>query len=184
MLSEVQIISKANNSVTESFSGIQNVKDRKVQWYEVNFQLTAAGISNVRELETFCDLLKGNFETFELSLGTRSQPFKRVRGNITADAAAAGSNKVVLNGLTGSFSSGDFVKFSNHSKMYRVLSYDTTRKEVTIFPDLRKKITLGDAVYYNDVKFTLRNKNDEFKFKYIDSDKLLEVDFKCREVLE
>lgn len=180
---DVQITNNTNNSATESFSGVINVKRRNVQWWEIKFKLITSGQQGVRELEAFADSLDGQFGTFDFHAGNKGKPLKRIRGAATTTATDAGKSKVKVNGITGALSIGDFISFSNHSKVYRVTSYDKATGFADIKPALRKAQKLGDSIKYDNVTFKLRLKRDDVKYKYIDSENILEISFDTREAL-
>ena len=180
---DVQITNNTKNSVTEPFNGVVNVKKRNVQWWEIKFKTTACGQKAVRELEAFVDSLDGQFGVFDFVAGNKGKPLNRIRGAATTVKTEAGKNQIKINGITGSFSTGDFISFSNHSKVYRITNYDQNSGIAEIRPALRKAQNLGDSVKYDGVTFKLKLKRDDIKYKYIDSENILEVSFDTREAL-
>ena len=183
LVSDVKIKNKTPTSVTESFSGFVNVKKRNVQWWEIKFTTTATGQEQVRKLEAFADSLNGRYDTFEIKLGSKGEPLKRIRGNAYTEATAAGKNQIKVNGISGVFSTGDFLKFGNHSKMYRVISYDRNTLFANIQPALRKAVSNRETILYKNLPFKVRLKKDDVTYDYIDTENMLEIKFDTREVL-
>jgi hypothetical protein len=80
----------------------------------------------------------------------------------------AGSTAIPVSGGTGTLKAGDFIKFSNHNKVYQ-LTADTdldgsTIDTINIFPALTTAVTGATTVTYNDVPFRVFLNSDQSTF--------------------
>ena len=70
---------------------------------------------------------------------------------------AAGVSTVVANGGSGTFKTGDLIKFSNHDKVYMLTADTNADTDSTdtfeIFPTLRTAITNSTTIVYDNVPF-------------------------------
>tara|TARA_R110000744_G_scaffold235443_2_gene353121 strand:+ start:12375 stop:12728 length:354 start_codon:yes stop_codon:yes gene_type:complete len=100
-----------------------------------------------------------------------------VSGTITCTAAALGAVSVPSSGLTGTLKAGDFIKFSGHTKVYKLTADRAGNGNLSIVPPLTTAVTT-DTVTYNDVPFTVRLKNDVQEYAIgVDMLHKFEVDF-------
>ena len=87
--------------------------------------------------------------------------------------ASAGATSITLGGgASGTFKAGDFIKFTNHTKVYMVVAdqSDISTGSVTIEPPLRTAVSSTDITYDN-VAFTVYLLNDLQEFGTSGSDK-------------
>ena len=81
-----------------------------------------------------------------------------------------GTKTIPVNGTaTGTLKKGDFIKFSDHSKVYQLTS-DTNLDgssvdTISIFPGLLQTLTSGATVTYNNVPFQVTNLNDNLEIE-------------------
>jgi len=131
-----------------------------------------------RELSMFLKL-QGGTETFQVGLGDYDQTSGAfgVRGyNIVADRAAhlglpnsAGDTTIRVEAggpaTTGALVNGDFIKFSNHNKVYNIVGdVNTTGStfvnfNINIFPALIMDVPNNTFVNYTNFDFTFYNPN-------------------------
>jgi hypothetical protein len=76
-----------------------------------------------------------------------------------------GSTTIAVTGGSGTLKKGDFIRFSDHDKVYQ-LTADTNLDgssvdTVSIFPGLFQTLTSGTTIGYNDVVWTVVNADDE-----------------------
>jgi hypothetical protein len=75
-----------------------------------------------------------------------------------------GSTAVGVTGGSGTIKKGDFIKFSNHTKVYMVtadVNLDgSTLDTIGIFPALFQDLTSGTTVAYNNILFTVSFQDD------------------------
>ena len=87
--------------------------------------------------------------------------------------ASAGATSITLGGTgTGTLKAGDFIKFTNHDKVYMVVAdqSDISTGSLTIEPPLTTAITNSDITYDN-VAFTVHLTNDIQEFGAVGNDK-------------
>lgn len=80
-----------------------------------------------------------------------------------------GSKTIPVSGGSGTLKKGDFIKFSDHDKVYQ-LTADTnldgsTLDSISIFPGLFQTLTTGATVSYDNVVFTVTTVGDEFEIE-------------------
>jgi hypothetical protein len=105
----------------------------------------------------------------------------------TTDGAAPtpGSFTVKVSGGTGTLKAGDFIKFSNHSKVY-MLSADvdldgSSEDTMLVYPGLVKDVT-GATVVYDNVQIKATPLNQPFEYS-IGNDDLIEWEQTFREII-
>ena len=87
--------------------------------------------------------------------------------------ASAGDTSITLGGSgTGTLKAGDFIKFSNHSKVYMVVEdqNDISTGTLTIEPPLITAVSSTD-IQYDNVPFTVYLTNDIQEFGVVGADK-------------
>ena len=87
--------------------------------------------------------------------------------------ASAGDTSITLGGTgTGTLLSGDYIKFSNHDKIYMVVAdqSDISTGTITIEPPLREAVSSSD-ITYDSVPFTVYLVNEMQEFGGIGADK-------------
>lgn len=121
-----------------------------------------------------------NNRTNSFILPTISNTSGTASGTITAQLISSvtpdynytkGSTTVPVAGGTGTIKKGDFIKFSDHAKVYQVtgdVNLDgSTIDSIGIFPGLFQDLTSGATVAYNNVSFTVSHVGQELE---IDTD--------------
>jgi hypothetical protein len=87
---------------------------------------------------------------------------------VTGDYAA-GVTSIKANGGGGSLLSGDFIKFSNHDKVYMIVqdvNQDlASEDDFEIFPALNTAIDNTTTIQYNNVPFKVHLESDRTAFK-------------------
>jgi hypothetical protein len=124
-------------------------------------------------------LLRNN-RTTTFILPTVSNTSGTASGTITAQLSSSaspefnytkGSTTVAVTGGSGTIKKGDFIKFSDHAKVYQVTSDvnldGSSVDTISIFPGLFQDLTTGTTVVYNNVSFTVSHIGQELE---IDTD--------------
>lgn len=103
--------------------------------------------------------------------------------------ASAGATSITLGGTgTGTLKSGDFIKFSNHNKIYMVVAdqSDISTGSLTIEPPLTTAIS-NSNISYDNIPFTVHLTNDVQEFGVVGADKdgnaLYQYEFDVEEAL-
>jgi hypothetical protein len=122
-------------------------------------------------------------ETFQIALPDLKNAKGDVSGVVLVNGShSAGDTTIDVDGMTGTISAGDFVKFAGDSKVYMVVSDATAdgsnEATLTIEPPLRSALADNASVTYDGVEFTVRLTNDIQQFNTDDLDLYkFEVDF-------
>ena len=101
---------------------------------------------------------------------------KNARGTASGSptgTASAGATSIALGGTgTGTLLSGDYIKFSNHDKVYMVVAdqSDISTGKLTIEPPLTTAVSSTDIAFDN-VSFTVYLTNDIQEFGAVGADK-------------
>lgn len=138
--------------------------------WNVEFKTSLFNEENIRELGAFLDTLDGQYETFTMKSPVRYMG--DVAGLTAAVAASpnpyAGSNSIDVNGLVASgvkYKAGDFFKFSNHDKVYKIT--ESTASDgagyatLNFHPRLKADTLSSNGVTIEEAVFTLRLKADK-----------------------
>jgi len=103
--------------------------------------------------------------------------------------ASAGATSITLGGSgTGTLKAGDFIKFTNHDKVYMVVAdqSDISTGSLTIEPPLITSVSSTD-IQYDNVPFTVYLTNDIQEFGVVGADKdgnaLYQFEFDVEEAL-
>src|SRR5210317_1608671 len=92
---------------------------------------------------------------------------------IPTGTASAGDTSITLGGTgSGTLKAGDFIKFSNHDKVYMVIAdqSDISTGTLTIEPPLTTAVSSSD-IQYDNVPFTVHLTNDVQEFGVSGADK-------------
>ncbi len=121
-------------------------------------------------------------ETFQIALPDLKNAKGDVSGTVLVNGAhSAGDTTIDVDGMTGTISAGDFVKFAGDSKVYMVVADATASAgsaTLTIEPPLRSALSDDASVTYDAVEFTVRLTSDIQEFNTGDLDLYrFEVDF-------
>jgi hypothetical protein len=113
---------------------------------------------------------RGALNSFTIDL---PEPFRDSSGNqatnITSVSGAAGAVSITATGVASNttiLKAGDFIHFSNHSKVYMVTSdavSSGTNVTINIFPALRTGIA-GATLIHKDVVMKVRTNSETFGF--------------------
>lgn len=121
-------------------------------------------------------------ETFQIALPDLKNAKGDVSGTVLVNGShSAGDTTIDVDGMTGTISAGDFVKFAGDSKVYMVVADATASAgsaTLTIEPPLRSALSDDASVTYDAVEFTVRLTSDIQEFNTGDLDLYrFEVDF-------
>jgi len=167
------IKSVQNTLVSKSISG----KKLSRQVDNQRFGFTARIITGKRsdiygELMAFIMKQRSGKENFTIV----PPEIKNARGTASGSptgTASAGATSITLGGTgTGTLLSGDYIKFSNHDKVYMVVAdqSDISTGSLTIEPPLTTAVSSTDIAFDN-VAFTVYLTNDIQEFGAVGADK-------------
>jgi len=125
----------------------------------------------------YIDALRGRHTVFTIVPTEIGTTVGTVSGTGTCTSTAAGLNSVPMTGITGTLKAGDFIKFSGHTKVYKLTADRAGDGNLSIVPPLIAAVTT-DTITYTDVPFTVRMKNDIQQYTIgVDMLHKYEVDF-------
>ena len=159
---------------TESKALIQHVRRVPAQRWEFTLKSVPLYPHIGRKVWAFIIALNGRKKTFDVVIPGYSQPAGVASGSPSVRTAAeAGVTSVALEGFSGpvigQLVEGDYVRFSNHSKVYMdteaVNSNVSGQLTLSIYPQLTRPVSIGTGLIVRDVPFTVRQIRDMQEFK-------------------
>lgn len=181
--SKVTIKNNTPTATSISISGKRQSKQLAAQYWTLDCEYTTLDRSEIAQIMAFLNKQNNSLLSFNVVVPQYSRPngtIKTVYG--TADStisvagnAAIGATTVSMNcdvlrpsnfvsagtTATGAFKAGDFIKFTDHDKMYQLTEDATVDSSgnltLNIFPGLYSAVTTSDNLYYYDVPFTVFN---------------------------
>lgn len=179
-------VSIKNNTPTAtsiSMSGKRQSKQLASQFWTIDCDFATMDRSEINQVMAFLNKQKNSLSSFDVVLPQYSRPFgtlKTAYGYVESTmsvrtAAAISATTVYINmdtmrpshftaagtTATGALKAGDFIKFTNHSKVYQLTEDMTVDSSgngtLTIFPGLYIAQTTSENVTYYDVPFTVFN---------------------------
>ncbi len=118
--------------------------------------------SDFSPLWAFANAQKGQYSTFDYKPPIYKDSSGTATGTLLVNNVAgytAGDTSITCDGLTGTLKAGDFIKFSDHDKVYTLTSDGSTT--LTIEPPLLGSVSDNSTVTYNDVPFTMAFAEDK-----------------------
>jgi hypothetical protein len=170
---------KSNDPTLFSETVNGRMQSRKISGQKWEFSASYAPLTRAefQPVSAYIDSLRGRHTVFTVIPTEIGSSSGTVSGTVTCTAAAAGLSVVPTTGLTGTLKAGDFIKFSGHTKVYKLTADRAGDGNIAIVPPLIAAVST-DTVTYNDVPFTVRLANDVQEYS-IGTDMLhkFEVDF-------
>jgi hypothetical protein len=170
VIADVVLKNRVVNYVSESKSLIKSTRRIPGQRWEWLVKSIKLDEDRYRPAQAFIDSLEGRYGVFELIVPRYSQPKGVASGSPSVlTSALAGVRTIQATGFTPSVQKqlkcGDFFKFANHSKVYRVIEQDVNSNasgQLTLkfFPQLVRDVPATTALIVRDVPFTVRQSTD------------------------
>jgi len=159
--------------ISESASGKKLVRQIDGQKFGFTANIIIAKRSDVYgELMAFIMKQRSSKENFTI-IPPEIEDARGTASGTPNGTASAGSTSITLGGSgSGTLKAGDFIKFTNHTKVYMVVEdqSDISTGTLTIEPPLRTAVSSTDITYDN-VPFTVYLINDLQEFGASGSDK-------------
>jgi hypothetical protein len=159
--------------ISESASGKKLVRQIDGQKFGFTANIIIAKRSDVYgELMAFIMKQRSSKENFTI-IPPEIEDARGTASGVPHGTASAGATSITLGGTgTGTLKAGDFIKFSNHTKVYMVVAdqSDISSGTLTIEPPLRTAVSSTNIIYDN-VPFTVYLINDLQEFGASGSDK-------------
>lgn len=151
VLTDMKLSDNAQVFTSQTFTGKVQRRFSGIQYYTLKFsaQYNKKDIAVVKRFLTEYRFGK----PFNLPLPKYSGSTSTVTGNVAAAIAApAGSRKVKLSGFTGQLDIGTVIQFANHKKLYQVASDTRGNGELSIVPNLRAAVQVGELIKYRNIE--------------------------------
>jgi hypothetical protein len=183
-----------NNTPTAtsiSISGRRQSKQLAAQYWTLDCEYAALDRSESAQVMAFLNLQRNSLSSFDVVLpqysrsnGTIKTVYNTVDSTISVSAnAAITATSVTINAdvlrpsnftnagttATGALKAGDFVKFTNHNKVYQLTADVTIDSSGTgnlaLFPGLYSAVTTTTNLTYWDVPFTVFNSENTQEYQ-------------------
>jgi len=182
--SKVSIRNNTPTATSITMSGKRQSKQLASQFWTIECDFATMDRSEINQVMAFLNKQKNSLSSFDVVLPQYSRPFgtlKTIYGavdstmSVSANAAISATtisiNMDVIRPsnftnagttATGALKAGDFVKFTNHDKVYQLtddmtVESGTGNGTLVIFPGLYTAQTTTQNVTYYDVPFTVFN---------------------------
>jgi hypothetical protein len=186
---DCSVSSNTPTLVTKSINGVEERATIAGQYWTVGATFRNLSDSERRQLIGFIMKSRGPYSTFDLTLPTTlDDSTGNYTGTITVATATAGNlsfTATVSASNTLILKAGDFIKFSNHNKVYMVTDDATsvgTNLTVSLYPAIRTSATSSHTVTHKNVPMTVRFATDNIPFS-LDQKLFSSVDIDFIEVL-
>lgn len=180
---KVTIKNNTPTATSVSISGRRQSKQLAAQFWTLDCEYASLDRTEAAQVMAFLNKQNNSLSSFQVVVPQYGRPngtIKNVAGSVSnaisvRTAASIGALVVYVacdtirptdftsrgTTATGAFRAGDFVKFSNHNKMYQLTEDATVDSSgyatMQIFPGLYTAVTTSDDLYYWDVPFTVFN---------------------------
>jgi hypothetical protein len=162
-----------NTIISKTISGKKLARQIDGQRWGFTARIITAKRSDVYgELMAFIIKQRSGKENFTI-IPPEVEDARGTASGIPTGTASAGDTSITLGGTgTGTLKAGDFIKFSNHDKVYMVVAdqSDISTGSLTIEPPLTTAVSSSDITYDN-VPFTVHLNNDIQEFGVVGADK-------------
>lgn len=142
--SSVEVELNSRTVRTTSISGRQQVRSFGTSYYVVTLNFPPLTEEDRAQVKAKLTTLRGGVNTFTIA----TKNFTDKKGTSTASEGIASSAAIGATTITmdnsNEFKPGEYIKFSNHTKAYQVISHSGTT--LTIEPPLQTAITGSDTV--------------------------------------
>jgi len=178
-----------NTIISKSVSGKKLSRQIDGQRWGFTAQIITAKRSDVYgELMAFIVKQRSGKENFTI-VPPEIEDARGTASGTPNGTASAGATSITLGGSgTGTLKAGDFIKFTNHDKVYMVVAdqSDISTGSLTIEPPLITSVSSTD-IQYDNVPFTVYLTNDIQEFGVVGADKdgnaLYQFEFDVEEAL-
>ena len=178
---EFQTINVKSNNFTaksESLSGKITVRANPSQRWELTASYDRLTKQEVGIVNAFVVSQGGEYGQFPLVPTEISSSRGTASGTCTITTGKDIGISIIPISITGSLLRGDFVKFSNHAKVYMVTEDRSGAGNLTIYPPLVSAVTTSHTVIYDGVTFTVRLNNSVQSYEVSANNQYnVEVDF-------
>lgn len=130
----------------QTWTGQRIMRSTGIQYYQIQFTLNFNPTA-LSEVNSFLAQYSQG-QPFTLSLGVAGVYHGTQDGAVTSTGNVTPGN-IVIPVSTNTLAIGEWVQFSNHNKLYRIIATDET--SITIFPALQNVVQASEVIKYNDL---------------------------------
>jgi len=159
---EVTITSNDPTVVTRSRSGRKVVRNLEQQRWELDVSWPDFLDGRACDLEVALDMMKGQSGIADIVHPVRSYHSDASGIWSVVNSANPGADLLTLAG-TGVLTVGHYIRFYNHSKVYRVVAQDGAA--YSIYPSLRKQVFASEQVFVSGVAISCTRTDDAISYK-------------------
>lgn len=146
----ISIISNQPVFVADSISLRRTTNSQNAQRWEIQTRVEPSTRDAEMLLHTVING-KSNIITIQMPQILRSSPnTTTTTSTVLAQGAVAGSSAIIVSNNNGQIAKGEFIQFSNHSKVYLVTQNLNLNGVLNIFPALRQNIIDGTVIAYGN----------------------------------
>lgn len=167
-VASVRISSYQNSIVTKTISGRRQARLLGGQYFKIYAQYPNMTRAQFAPIMAFIMKQRGSYDTFTFTPPIVSTPQGTDPGTPLVNGASQTGRSVVTDGWgTGAtltvLKAGDFIKFTNHSKVYQITDDATCdvsgNATLSIEPELQTSPSDNEAIVTDDVPFTVYNES-------------------------
>jgi len=130
----------------QTWTGQRIMRSTGIQYYQIQFSLSFNPAS-LREVNNFiAQYAKG--KPFTMSLGVAGTYHGTQTGSLTSTALVKKGSMIIATS-TNTMAVGEWVQFSNHNKLYRIV--ERTGTSLTVFPALQNTVQASEIIKYNSL---------------------------------
>ena len=176
----VNLQSQSPTLISESASG--KIQARQIAGQRWSFTASYPPLTRTEfaPVSAFIMQQRGRLNTFTIELPIISDSASSATGTLAVNGAnTAGNTVIATDGITGTLTVGDMVKFNGHDKVYMVVAVSgANMTSMTVEPPLAENVANDEEIIYNNVPMKVRLNNDVQEFG-LRTDSLVsyEVDF-------
>lgn len=176
---DVKVTSRHANIRSETRSGRTQVRSIGSQRWALTGRYNDLKRTEFAPVFAFVMAQKGGTESFTIVPPVFSSTLTTITGTPRVNGDhTQGDTTISVDGFTGTFKAGDFIKFTSHSKVYMVVADRSGSGSMTIEPGLLEDLSNNELIVYQDVPFTVRLENNVQEWSLGGFDRYnFEVDF-------
>ena len=182
-----EIISNTKTRISETLTNQMFRQQIGGQYWTIKLTSIALSRDEMGELYSFLVKQNGQYESFTLIPPVIQDSRGTASGTpIVTQTYNGGVTTIRANGGSGTLKAGDYIKFSNHDKVYMLtadVNQDASSEDTfEFFPRLTATVNNSTTIQYSDVPFKVFLTTDELAFKSA-TDGTHEIEFTVREDL-
>ena len=157
-----KISSEQNTIVSVTSSGRKQARQIDGQRFTITLQYPPMTRSEFSPIKAFIMKQRSQLESFTVIPPATESDAQGTASGTPTGTASVGATSITLGGTgTGTLKAGDYIKFTNHNKVYMVVAdnSDISTGSLTIEPPLRTAVS-GTDITYDDVPFTVSLTSD------------------------